>query len=659
MSIDFNQWGGDAPHAAIDYPVLCAHALSQARSILEKWMPGGKVVGREYLCATIHGGVGTSCSTNITTGVGGDFATDQTWGDLIKLVTVVDGVAPHEAAARIASFIGADLTKPLPALPPLSTPSPDEKYLTGRETAKRLLSESEPCPADFVYLARKGVKPAEGVKFHKPTGNMIIPLFDEKGELWSVQRIFPDGEKKINDGGKLSGNMFVFQGNPGRVYLGEGYATVATVHELTGSTSVMGITSGNMPAVAEALSRLYPAATLICAGDNDDAGRKAVAKVQEKVPRFKAVFPPKEGDDWNDLYAREGAEAVRAAIDAAMETGAEKTGPEVIGLKEMETESARNLLSTPTPPVDEVFAGLLARGEVLTLGGPPKSGKSYFALQAALCGAAGEAFLGCDVPHPFKVLYVIAEGSKRRLKDRLLNSVPYIPGIEDEDFDRLHVIDTRGMLQIDTAAGEKTLLRLAEPFDLIILDTLYALQGGGDENSHKDFRAVSGPLNRLKHSADGKAVLLIHHVRKNSGEDAGADELRGAGFSGFSDAVIRLYKRKGKMGIHYELKFDLRNYEEREDLLLTRMGPLFAPIDASSSKVDLQNYVVATITERGGRVEGRENLVKILVALTKMKKQTCINAIGEAITSGRVSSAPMPGTNAKVYFLTDGNDDEE
>ena len=42
-----------------------------------------------------------------------------------------------------------------------------------------------------------------------------------------------------------------------------------------------------------------------------------------------------------------------------------------------------------------------------------------------------------------------------------------------------------------------------------------------------------------------------------------------------------------------------------------------------------------------------------------MKRQSCINAIGEAITAGKIGSATMPGTNAKVYFLTDGNDDEE
>ena len=334
--------------------------------------------------------------------------------------------------------------------------------------------------------------------------------------------------------------------------------------------------------------------------------------------------------------------------------------PEIVVLEEMETESARDLLSTPSPPVDEVVAGLVARREVVTCGGAPKGGKSFFTLQGGLAVAGGRDFLGMAVPHPFKVLYVLAEGSKRRFKDRLAAATPYAPGIEDEDLDRLHVVDTRGRLKIDTDAGEKTLLRLAEPFDLIILDTLYALQGGGDENSHKDFRKVSGPLDRLKHlGPDGKAVWLIHHVRKNSAEDAGADELRGAGFSAFSDAIVRLYKKRGKTGTHYVVKFDLRNYEEREDLLLTRLGPLFAPIDPNNSKIALQNYVVRAVTEAGGRIEGREVLIKVLTEATKLKRQTCINAIGEAITDGKIDSATMPGTNAKVYFLKDRNDDEE
>jgi AAA domain/RepB DNA-primase from phage plasmid len=347
------------------------------------------------------------------------------------------------------------------------------------------------------------------------------------------------------------------------------------------------------------------------------------------------------------------------AVKEPMERTAEKE-PEIVVLEEMETESARDLLSTPSPPVDEVVAGLVARREVVTCGGAPKGGKSYFTLQGGLAVAGGRDFLGMAVPHPFKVLYVLAEGSKRRFKDRLAAATPYATGIEDEDLDRLHVVDTRGRLKIDTDAGEKTLLRLAEPFDLIILDTLYALQGGGDENSHKDFRKVSGPLDRLKHSGpDGKAVWLIHHVRKNSAEDAGADELRGAGFSAFSDAIVRLYKRRGKTGTHYVVKFDLRNYEEREDLLLTRLGPLFAPIDPNNSKIALQNYVVRAVTEAGGRIEGREVLVKVLTEATKLKRQTCINAIGEAITDGKIGSASMPGTNAKVYFLKDENGDEE
>ncbi len=112
------------------------------------------------------------------------------------------------------------------------------------------------------------------------------------------------------------------------------------------------------------------------------------------------------------------------------------------------------------------------------------------------------------------------------------------------------------------------------------------------------------------------------------------------------------------MGIHYELKFDLRNYEEREDLLLTRTGPLFAPIDTDNSKISLKNYIVRAVTEAGGRIEGREVLIKALTEATKMKRQTCINAIGDAVDSGQIGSASMPGTNAKVYFLRDGGEDE-
>ncbi len=512
--IDFNQWGAGAPHAEIDYPTLARLALPQAREILEKWMPGGKVVGREYLCATVHGGAGTSCSTNITTGIGGDFATNQAWGDLIKLVTVVDGVPPHEAAARIARFIGTDLTKPLPPLPPIATPSPEEKYQAGRDAARRMLDESVPCPPDFPYLVKKGVKPHEGVKFHAPTGNMLVPLVDEHGALWSVQRISADGTKKINDGGRLSGNAFFFPGDTATVYLAEGYATAATVNELTGATTVMGISSGNMPAVAAFLARKLPAATLIVAGDNDDAGRKAAAKVQEKAPRFKAVFPPTEGDDWND-YGTKNPDMARKMLTA---TPAGR-GPMLVDVNTIGLTEPTFLVedAIETPGTGMVF-------------GASGSGKSFFILDIGLHCAAGIPWLGKAVKEG-PVIYLCGEG--RHAVPRRVAAWRSVHGaVPDGRF-----LMSRRRVQFDPdsvceMAGEITALaeKGGAPV-LIVIDTMArALPGDCDENSAKDTMAFVDMCDRLQ-AQYNCVVLIIHHTGHSESANKrarGSSALKGA-----------------------------------------------------------------------------------------------------------------------------------
>jgi phage/plasmid primase-like uncharacterized protein len=501
MTINFNNWGHPAPNAEIDYPTLARLAIPHARAILEAWMPGGKFVGREYLCATIKGGAGTSCSTNINTGVGGDFATDVAWGDLIALISKADTIPPHEAAAKIAKFIGADLTKPLPALPSVATVSPEEKYQAGREAARRMLDEGVPCPADFPYLVRKGVKPANGVKFHQATGNMLVPLYDEHGALWSVQRISADGTKKINDGGRLSGNFFTFQWPTTNeeitvVYLAEGYATAATVHELTGRPAVMGISSGNMPAVAEALSRLYPAATLICAGDADDAGRKAVAKVQEKAPRFKAVFPPKEGDDWND-FGTKNADMARKMLAGVSTTG---RGPLLVDVNTLGLTEPTFLVedAIETPGTGMVF-------------GASGSGKSFFILDIALHCAAGVPWLGKTVKEG-PVIYLCGEG--RHAVPRRVAAWRSVHGAIPDG--RFLMSQRRVQFDPDTVcemAGEIDALadKGGAPV-LIVIDTMArALPGDCDENSAKDTMAFVDMCDRLQNQYNC-AVIIIHHT---------------------------------------------------------------------------------------------------------------------------------------------------
>ena len=65
--------------------------LPRLDAVLSDLLPGGKVRGNEYVCANVRGGTGESCKTNLSTGVGKDFATGEKWGDPIALVTLIRG----------------------------------------------------------------------------------------------------------------------------------------------------------------------------------------------------------------------------------------------------------------------------------------------------------------------------------------------------------------------------------------------------------------------------------------------------------------------------------------------------------------------------------------------------------------------------------------
>jgi phage/plasmid primase-like uncharacterized protein len=511
--VDFNQWRADtAPHPEINYPALTQHALSRARDILEAWLPGGLLKGREYVCASIKGGKGTSCSTNILTGAGSDFASGEAWGDLVDLVAKCDGIPMHEAAGKVARHIGVDLTKPLPALPPVVTASPEEKYLAGRENVRRLLEQSIVCPPAHEYLVRKSVRAAEGVVLHEPTGNLLVPLYDEHGQLWSVQRIFPDGTKKINDGGRLSGNFFLFQGRTDTVYLAEGYATAATVHELTGATTVMGVSSGNLPGVAEVLARMCPTAALVVAGDADEPGRKCAAKAIERAPRFRAIFPPVEGQDWNDFGTANPALARQMLSVARKE-------PMLVDVNAISLTEPDFLVedAIETPGTGMIF-------------GASGSGKSFVVLDIALHCATGVPWLGKVVKEGL-VIYLCGEG-RHAIPRRVAawrsvhGAIPdgrFLMSQRRVQFDPDSVCEMAGEINALAERGEAPVL--------IVIDTMArALPGDCDENSAKDTMAFVDMCDRLQ-AQYNCVVLIIHHTGHAEGANKrarGSSALKGA-----------------------------------------------------------------------------------------------------------------------------------
>ena len=231
--------------------------------------------------------------------------------------------------------------------------------------AQAIWDESQPA-ADHPYLTRKGVV-AHGLRVGKwevtdaETGEvrtvsnraLLVPIKDRTGKIHSLQAIMPvkptHGKDKLYlAGGAKAGHFFAI-GKPlevggKRVFvLAEGYATAASLHEITGHAVLVCFDASNLLPVASAIRERQPDAIIMLAADNDqfnvrkdgtkynpgvDAANKAAQEVSGlvAVPQFKSLDG--EPTDWNDLHQREGAEAVAAQITKAFDRSEVAPEPE-------------------------------------------------------------------------------------------------------------------------------------------------------------------------------------------------------------------------------------------------------------------------------------------------------------------------------------------
>lgn len=88
-----------------DIAAVAAAALPHLPGLCQRWLPGGRLIGREWTCGSIRGEPGASCKVNVATGRWADFATGQTGGDAVSLAAAVHHLPQREAADRIAAML--------------------------------------------------------------------------------------------------------------------------------------------------------------------------------------------------------------------------------------------------------------------------------------------------------------------------------------------------------------------------------------------------------------------------------------------------------------------------------------------------------------------------------------------------------------------------
>nr|WP_315406653.1 toprim domain-containing protein [uncultured Pseudomonas sp.] len=165
------------------------------------------------------------------------------------------------------------------------------------------------------YLITKGCKPHH---LRQSGDVLLIPLYFG-GVLVNLQRILPDGSKRFMHGGQVAGAYSpIGRLEPGApLYVCEGWATGATIHEQNGAAVACAMNAGNLLPAAQRLRYAYPESPLIVAGDDDrqtegNPGRTAANRVAT-VLGCGVVFPPWCGaeplnlSDFNDLHQWRGA----------------------------------------------------------------------------------------------------------------------------------------------------------------------------------------------------------------------------------------------------------------------------------------------------------------------------------------------------------------
>ncbi|EII3115730.1 hypothetical protein HJ076_17490 [Vibrio parahaemolyticus] len=161
---------------------------------------------------------------------------------------------------------------------------------------------------------------------------LLIPLYNEENALQSLQAISSNGKKFFMKGGKMTGGRFTFLGTTDTVYLCEGYATGASLHQLTNATVIVTFTASNLENVATTIAHLYPDSLIVVAADNDHQKEKEgkgnkgleVAKKLLEKHQLAYTYPlfddSDSGTDWNDFCRNNSVEeALKVLTDNIVE----------------------------------------------------------------------------------------------------------------------------------------------------------------------------------------------------------------------------------------------------------------------------------------------------------------------------------------------------
>lgn len=226
------------------------------------------------------------------------------------------------------------------------------------KTAAAIWNAAPAAPADHPYLDRKRIAPhiariltAQAVKAAPPwlqswihanelLGALIVPA-GCLGEIASLQFIRPDGKKRQLPGGTMRGNRCILGhvADAESIIIAEGYATAASLHEVTHHPAVIAFDAINLAPVAAGIRREHPDARIILAADNDlrqpgdtcqtNTGVVAARQAALRIGGIVAIPTLETKADWNDVAVARGSDETARLFHACCEVHAPRPAPEL------------------------------------------------------------------------------------------------------------------------------------------------------------------------------------------------------------------------------------------------------------------------------------------------------------------------------------------
>lgn len=196
---------------------------------------------------------------------------------------------------------------------------------------------------------------------------------------------------------------------------------------------------------------------------------------------------------------------------------------------------------TDPAPFDFILPGLM-RGGVAMMIAPGGTGKSYWALQAALSVATGIDINGFHrMNHTIKkgkVAYLSFEDGKEVIHARVRNVYKHFTTLDNQEaITNMKDFKLKPMNKGDIdfmshhlSESHLEITKTFEGYDLVIVDTLSQAHDG-EENSNREMAILVGNLQRIARNANC-SIVVLHHASKAAilnGLGTTAEAARGGG----------------------------------------------------------------------------------------------------------------------------------